>query len=280
MFSLKTASVLICTSVLMVCPLRSEAAVATHLDVDFRGYTLGSVKGQSEPGAGTWTGGASWFGSVVSATYGAGSQALEVYKTASGSGGRGSVAMGSGVSLSTANKIYWAFDFNLKGTTSNIEMRLTNGGSEGTVANLGFGVRINGTGNKLAFATSTEGGSLVMTEASSFALSTDTWYRLELEITQGTTAGQGTFSVYASSEANPTRTLILGNQAYSFSAQNFTTYTATPGTTGASSTAMLVNNLIVQSGLEEFPIHQIPEGNTVAYVLFGAAGLLGYRLRR
>ncbi len=231
----------------------SDGATVTHLDIDFSDYTLGDVAGQMGAVSGAWVAPSTWFGTVVSANgYVAGTQSLEVYRTGSG---RGYVPLDSGLSLAAADKIYMAVDLYSKDPSGNLDVMLSNG-SPGTIANLGFGFQFNGTGNGLKFISDTTGGTLRTDTA--FKPAEDTWYRIEFEITQSATAGVGTYSVFISTQGGGTRTAVLTDQAYSFATATLPTLYVVPvSKSGSSSNATAINNVVLQSGLADFPVNPI-----------------------
>lgn len=254
----------------------------TLLQIDFSDYGTDQVISAGSDGHGySWAKGAAWVGKVV-ATPGAptGSKALSVRKTAGGSPGRGSVNLSSSLSLASSDKIYWAFDLNLQDTTSNIELAFSNG-SFGTPSNLGFGIRVTNASSFVQFYSSAS-TSVGVTDTA-LKLSTNTWYRFELEISQGATAGVGTYTVYVSSEDSPTRSPLLSNVAYSFTSGaqlDLKSLNLVPLSIVDDGNAMLVNNLVVKSGLDSFPVNPIPEASSVAYLALGAVGFIAVAAMR
>lgn len=242
--------------------LAASLCAAVDFNADFSDFAQGNVIGQTGAATGKFSGGPKWTAVVVPAPAPGSTQALEVYKTESGSKGRGYVAMPGSVDLGVPSKIYWAFDFSLPDGNSSFGMFLSNGNSEGTISNLGFGVRLQpaSPSRKMTFATTAVDTTLKMTGITApYSFSDGVWYRIEVEISQGPESGKGVFSVYASTAGNPSRTLLMENQPYEFEAHALSAYTLTPPVNGAADSAALLNNLIVKSDLEEFPIRPFVE---------------------
>ena len=256
----KATAVGLCVLMSVWC-FSSARAVVTHLEVDFSGYTLGDVKGQSGSVSGDWIGGDYWTGTVVPVS---GTQALEVFSTAGSSSAtrRGSVPLGSSLSLASADKIYMSLDLYGKDPGGDLDIMLSTG-SVGTIANLGFGLWYNGTGDGIKFTSSTAGGSLVRKDTA-FMLTEDTWTRFEYEITQSAVAGVGIFSVYVSNEGGGARTAIFEDEAYSFTMTSLATLNVAPIAVGTAANAVAINNLAIQSGLVDFPVNPIDEPGSIA----------------
>ena len=236
-----------------ICGFSQAEAAVTHLDVDFSDYTPGMVEGQSEGAGGSWIGASAWYGEVVPvAGYNSGTQALEVYKTAGSTAGRGSVPMMSRLSLTSAGKIYMSIDVFSKASDGNFELVLSNG-SAGNVTKQGFGIYFNKTRKPIKFHSSTVGGTPVRIR-SSLSPDKDTWYRFEFEITQSATPGVGTFSVFASTQ-NSARIAVITDENYSFTMTTFPTLNVIPLVPGEETNAVAFNHLVLQSGLEDFPVN-------------------------
>ena len=247
----------------------SATAAVTHLDVDFSDYTLGDVKGQSGTVSGDWIGGDYWTGTVVSVSE---IQALEVFSVDGSSSAtrRGSVPLGSSLSLESADKIYMSLDVYGKDPNGDLDIMLSTG-SFGTIANLSFGLWYNGTDDGIKFASSTAGGSLVRKDTA-FMLTEDTWTRFEYEITQSAVAGVGTFSVFVSTEGGGSRTAIFEEEAYSFTMTSLATLNVVPIAVGTTANAVAINNLVVQSGLTEFVANPVDKPVTTIISLSHYAG--------
>lgn len=227
------------------------AGAVSHLDVDFSSYLLGDVKGQSGGTGGAWTGGVAWSGQVVPfAGHSAGVQGLEVYRTAGSSAGRGSVALSGALPLVSDEKIYISVDVYAKENSGTLEMTLSNG-SVGGIPNRGFSLFWDTTGKAVSFSSSTEGGILTRTEGS-LVPEAGVWYRFEFEINQSDTSGKGTFSVFVSTREDA-RTAIVSDQPYTFTETVFPTFNVVPNLNGDESNAVAINNIVIQSGVDDFP---------------------------
>jgi hypothetical protein len=148
--------------------------------------------------------------------------------------------------------------------------------SSGSVVQTGFRLVFNASNGPVSFATSvveTDGvGTLEMVN-SSFVPELNTWYRFEVEITQGVIPGTGLFSAFVTAQGETDRTAILRNQPYSFAATQFPTLFVVPAAAASFSEAVMINNLVLRSGMDEFPGAPVATAVVLAsYDFNGAVG--------
>lgn len=249
-------------------------AVITNFSADFDTYTLGSVSSQSgsgQVGAGGWVVPATALGNVTLSPDPipqVGSQALG-FSRPSGTSGL-TAPLGTNLNISTSGLVYFAFDLYKPADTGGGTFQLQSSARS-------FGVFINGGANS-SLEVNQDNTVRVNT---GFSIATDTWYRLEFNITKSGSGNTGNFDLFISSPA-AARQLLLDNVAYAFNNSVQTIISANTIGTGATR-EMFAQNILLQSNLDDFPVNPIPEISSGAGVMLGLVFILaisGLRRRR
>jgi len=233
--------------------LSAASAANTLLEVQFSNYELGPVNAQTHGvlGASGWVVSATGEGKVIEPpnTF-AGGQVLEFARNP---GGGVHAPLAEALMMASQDKIAVMFDV-LRPTAKSLGLIYL--ANEGATKSQSVGVYIMDTGRVSVNIGSTEMETeRLLLSSADVLLEEGIWYRFEFEISQSSTAGEGTFDLYLSSEDEPQRVRVLKDQPYRFFPSKNTRLYLSP----QNNDGLQVNHLAIYTGLETFPVSRIPD---------------------
>lgn len=248
---------------LIVLPVQA----AVHLDVDFEGYTLGDIQGQTGGVVGgTWNVTTDGVSQVIGSPA-LGSKAAS-FSRASGAGSFKRVALASGLNTGAAS-IYYSVDFYRGDDNDRGVVTMMNSGSSNNTG-LGFSVE-NGANPVLRYII---GGGFAGTD-STYVIENNKWHRVEFEA-DGVSK---TYDLYVQKEGVAGRTLVADD--VSWAAPNGVVTDFLYLAQGLSESNLVLDNLYLETDVA-FPVDRIlPEpGSLILLAGAGLAMLSGRRSRR
>lgn len=233
--------------------LSATFAATALLEVQFGSYELGPVAGQAHGilGANGWVVSATGEGNVIapSNTF-CGGQVLEFARNP---GGGVYVPLAEDLMLASETKLAVMLDV-LRPTAKSLGIIFL--ANEAATKSQSIGLYVMETGRVSVNVGSTESETeRLLLSSADVLLEEGVWYRFEFAITQSSTAGEGTFDLYVSSEDDPTRIRVLKDQPYRFFPSKNTRLYLSP----QNNDGLQVSHLAVYTGLEAFPVSRIPE---------------------
>lgn len=245
-------------------------APTINLQVDFSDYTLGPISGQSRGimGPEGWSGLET--AEVVptpDSISGPASQALAFYRLSGIEGINAPLA--TKLTLSEVGLTYLAFDLYKPEDRGGGHICLSQ-----TTAS--FGVSLSShSGATLLVNKEFVPGEGVNTHDTDYVIETQRWYRIEMEITQTGPGNTGCFDLFVTPEGE-FRKKIASEVAYSFqNAQQVRFSASSPGF--GSDRKLLVANILLQSGLSDFPETASPSDPVTGADPFPGAVNVGHK---